>query len=161
MVAEEPPGFKASERPGGEFRTPGPGKLEGMEPREKSSLGIDADLACVVCYLGGPLTGGLMLLVEKRDVLIRFHAVQSCLLFAPSFILVPLFFLLPVPASSTFRFIYYMVGGLLAMGSIALLFWIVPAAWRMERKRLPLVGKMADRWIPDDGRSESYKITGE
>jgi len=132
-----------------------------MEPREKSSLGIDADLACVLCYIAGPFSGALMLLLERRDVLIRFHAVQSCLLFAPSAVLIPLFFLIPLPDSSVFRFVYYMFGGLLAIGSIALLFWIVPAAWRLERKRLPIVGKMADRWIPDDGRSESYKITGE
>jgi uncharacterized membrane protein len=132
-----------------------------MEPREKSSLGIDADLACVLCYLAGPLSGGLMLLLERRDVLIRFHAVQSCLLFAPSFVLIPLFFLVPLPASAVIRFVYYMVWALLAIGSISLLVWIVPAAWRLERKRLPIVGKMADRWIPDDGRSESYKITGE
>lgn len=132
-----------------------------MAPREKSSLGIDADLACVLCYLGGPLTGGLMLLLEKRDVLIRFHAIQSSLLFAPSFLLIPLFFLVPVPASAVFRFIYYGIGALLAMGSIALLVWIVPAAWRLERKRLPIVGRVADRYVPDDGRSESYKIAGE
>jgi uncharacterized membrane protein len=132
-----------------------------MEPRERSSLGIDVDLACVVCYLGGPLTGGFMLLVEKKDVLIRFHAVQSCLLFGPSFLLIPLYFIMPLPASDAFRFMYYVVGALLAIGTISLLFWIVPPAWRMERKRLPVVGAWADRWIPDDGRSEAYKISGE
>ena len=132
-----------------------------MEPGEKSSLGLDTDLACVLCYVAGPLSGGLMLLLEKRDVLIRFHAVQSCLLFAPSFVLIPIFFLIPLPNSAVFRFIYYMVGGVLILATIALYFWIVPAAWRLERKRLPIVGKMADRYVPDDGRSESYKITGE
>ncbi len=131
-----------------------------MEPREKSSLGIDADLACVLCYLAGPLSGGIMLLLEKRDVLIRFHAVQSCLLFAPSFVLIPLFFMVPLPSSALFRFIYFMIWALLAIGSISLLVWILPAAWRLERKRLPIVGKMADRWIPDDGRSEAYNLTG-
>jgi len=131
-----------------------------MEPREKTSLGIDADLACLLCYLGGPLSGGLMLLLEKRDVLVRFHAVQSCLLFTPSFVLIPLFFLVSLPASSAFRFLYYTIGALLAFGSIALLLWIGPAAWRLERKRLPIVGRMADRWIPDDGRAEAYNLTG-
>ncbi len=132
-----------------------------MEPREKSSLGIDVDLACVVCYIGGPLTGGLMLLLERRDLLIRFHAAQSCLLFAPSFVLLPLLFMFPAPASPALRFLYYMFAAALGIATIALFAWIVPAAWRLERKRLPIVGKLADRWIPDDGRAESYKITGE
>jgi uncharacterized membrane protein len=131
-----------------------------MEPEEKSSLGIDVDLACVLCYVAGPLSGGLMLLLEKRDLLIRFHAVQSCLLFAPSAVLVPLYFLLPVPDSAVFRFLYYMIGGSLVIATIVLFIWIVPAAWRMERRRLPIVGRMADGWIPDDGRAEAYNITG-
>src|SRR5262245_31128453 len=132
-----------------------------MAPRERTSLGIDADLACVLCYVGGPITGGLMLLLEKRDLLVRFHALQSCLLLAPSFVLIPIYFLLPMPASAVFRFMYYMIGGVLVLGTIALFAWIAPAAWRLERKRLPIVGKIVDRHVPDDGRSESYKITGE
>ena len=135
--------------------------LKGMEPREKSSLGIDVDLACLLCYLGGPLSGALILLLEKRDVLIRFHALQSCLLFTPSFVLLPLFFLIPVPDSLPFRFLYYATGGGLVIATVAMFAWIAPAAWRMERKRLPIVGKLADKYIPDDGRAESYKISGE
>src|SRR5688572_1584843 len=131
-----------------------------METREKTSLGLDADVACVASYLGGPITGGLMLLLEKRDLLVRFHAAQSCLLFGPPFLLLPIYFLLPLPASTAFRFFYYMAGGGFVIATIALFFWIVPAAYRLERKRLPVVGKMADRWIPDDGRAEAYNLTG-
>ena len=130
-----------------------------MEKGDRTSLGIDADLACVLCYIAGPLSGGLMLLVEKRDVLIRFHAVQSCLLLAPSFLFIPIYFLIPTPASPVFRFIYYMIGGVLILATLALYAWILPAAWRLERKRLPIVGRIADRYVPDDGRSESYKIS--
>ena len=70
-----------------------------MDSAEKSSLGLDTDLACVLCYVAGPLSGGLMLLLEKRDLLIRFHAAQSCVLFAPSFLLIPLYFLIGSPAT--------------------------------------------------------------
>src|SRR5688572_5690259 len=129
-----------------------------METREKTSLGLDTDVACVASYLGGPITGGLMLLLEKRDLLVRFHAVQSCLLFGPPFLLLPIYFVMPLPASATFRFFYYMFGAALVLATFALFFWVVPAAWRLERKRLPVVGKMADRWIPDDGRAEAYNL---
>src|SRR5262245_23914473 len=126
-----------------------------MEPGEKSSLGLDTDLACVLCYIAGPLSGGLMLLLEKRDLLIRFHAAQSCLLLGPSFLLIPLYFLAGSPSTPGGRFVYYTIGGGLVVATIALFLWIVPAAWRLERKRLPVAGKLADRWIPDDGRAEA------
>lgn len=132
-----------------------------MEPRERSSLGLDVDLACLLCYVAGPVSGAVFLLLEKRDLLIRFHALQSAFLFLPSSILVPLLFMVPVPESASFQFLYYMGGGIVVIGTIALFAWIAPAAWRMERKRLPLVGRWADKYIPDDGRAESYKITGE
>jgi len=132
-----------------------------MAEVEKSSLGIDTDLACVLCYAAGPFSGGLMLLFERRDLLIRFHAAQSCLLFLPSTILIPLFFLVPVPGSPVFLFFYYALGAFLGIGTVALLVWMIPAAYRMERKRASFVGRWVDRWIPDDKRAESYKITGE
>lgn len=135
--------------------------MKAMAEAEKSSLGIDADLACVLCYAAGPFSGALMLLLERRDVLIRFHAAQSCLLFLPSAILIPLFFLVRVPASPVILFLYYMIGGFLGIATLALLVWIIPAAWRMERKRAFFVGRWVDRWIPDDKRSDSYKISGE
>ena len=127
-----------------------------MEAGEKTSIGLDVDVACIGCYLAGPISGALMLWLEKRDLLVRFHAVQSCLLFGPSFVVIPIYFLLPSPASPGARFVYYMFGALLVLATIALFFLILPAAWRLERKRLPVVGRIADRWIPDDGRSEAY-----
>jgi uncharacterized membrane protein len=131
-----------------------------METEEKTSMGLDVDVACIGCYLGGPFTGALMLWLEKRDLLVRFHAAQSCLLFGPPFVLIPAYFLLPSPTSPGARFIYYVFGGLLILGTIATFFLILPAAWRLERKRLPIIGRIADRWIPDDGRAEAYDLTG-
>ena len=167
MVAKEGFASKLQSFPAENSMTRGPisieagGKLDVMDTAEKSSLGIDVDLACLLCYVAGPVSGGLMLLLEKRDLLIRFHAMQSVFLFLPSFIVIPLFFLIPVPESPIFQFIYYAIGGGAVIATIALFAWIAPAAWRLERKRLPLAGRWADRYIPDDGRSEAYNMTGE
>ena len=167
MVAKEGFASKLQSFPAENSMTRGPncieagGKLDVMDTAEKSSLGIDVDLACLLCYVAGPVSGGLMLLLEKRDLLIRFHAMQSVFLFLPSFIVIPLFFLIPVPESPIFQFIYYAIGGGAVIATIALFAWIAPAAWRLERKRLPLAGRWADKYIPDDGRSEAYNMTGE
>ena len=49
---------------------------------EKTSTGLDANLAAALSYLVGFVTGIIFLLVEKENKFVRFHAMQSTLLFA-------------------------------------------------------------------------------
>src|ERR1043165_9158041 len=48
---------------------------------EKTSTGIDANIAAALSYLVGFVTGVIFLLVEKENRFVRFHAMQSTLLF--------------------------------------------------------------------------------
>jgi uncharacterized membrane protein len=43
----------------------------------KSSTGLPSNVAGALCYLLGPLTGIVFLLVEKEDRFVRFHAAHS------------------------------------------------------------------------------------
>lgn len=128
-----------------------------MQGIEKTSFGLDVDLACVLCYAAGPLSGVPILLLEKKDVLVRFHALQSSLLFLPFVLFMPIFFLVPVSDAPGLRFLLYTAGGLVCIATVGVLAWIVPCAWRMERKRVPILGKLVDRWIPDEGDAEEMK----
>ncbi len=128
-----------------------------MDQIEKTSFGLDVDLACVLCYALGPVTGLAIWKLEKRDHLVHFHALQSTLLLAPLFVFFPIFFLIPVGGSAAAKFVLYTLGGFIGIGTIALLAWIVPCAWRMERKRAPIVGKIVDRWVPDEGDADAMK----
>ena len=49
---------------------------------EKTSTGLDANVAAALSYLVGFVTGIIFLLVEKENRFVRFHAMQSTLLFA-------------------------------------------------------------------------------
>jgi len=46
-----------------------------------SSGGTNRNLMAVFAYLGGPVTGVAMLLIEKSDEYIRYHALQSTITF--------------------------------------------------------------------------------
>src|SRR6187402_569105 len=48
---------------------------------EKTSTGFDANVAAALAYLVGFVTGIIFLLVEKENKFVRFHAMQSTLLF--------------------------------------------------------------------------------
>lgn len=47
---------------------------------EKSSTGLDANVAGLLAYLLGPIGGLVFYLIEKQSVTVRFHALQSLLI---------------------------------------------------------------------------------
>ena len=49
--------------------------------REKTSTGLDANVAAALSYLVGFITGVLFLVIEKDNRFVRFHAMQSTVVF--------------------------------------------------------------------------------
>jgi uncharacterized membrane protein len=114
----------------------------------RTSTGIDAPLASVLCYAGWWLTGLVFLIVERKDKDVRFHAAQSVVLFgALSAAMIALgsvsvvALLLPGPAFQLLQ----------AMGNlvwlVAVLLWIalLVRTFRGETWRVPLASGVADR----------------
>lgn len=52
-----------------------------INQEEKSTTGLDANLAALVCYVLGFVTGIVMLVIEKDSKFVRFHAMQSVMTF--------------------------------------------------------------------------------
>ena len=51
-----------------------------VQPAAKSSTGLDENIAALLSYPLGWITGLIFLLLEKESRLVRFHAVQSLIL---------------------------------------------------------------------------------
>lgn len=51
-----------------------------------TSLGMKADLAALLSYLAGILTGIIFYLLEKENKYVRFHAMQSIVTFGFFFV---------------------------------------------------------------------------
>ena len=52
-----------------------------MEKKERSSTGLDENVAGFLCYLFGFVTGIVFLVVEKESRFVKFHAMQSTITF--------------------------------------------------------------------------------
>ena len=56
-------------------------KEEDSEPRENSSTGLDSNIGGLLSYVLGWITGLIFFLVEEKDEFVRFHAMQSIIVF--------------------------------------------------------------------------------
>ena len=103
---------------------------------EKTSTGFDANVAAALSYLVGFVTGVIFLLVEKENRFVRFHAMQSTLLFAGIVVIDILLQIVPI------------------LGALVVVFIVIPAsavlwlllmfkAYQGEEFKLPLVGQLA------------------
>jgi uncharacterized membrane protein len=106
-----------------------------MDEKEKSSTGLDENVAGFLCYLFGFITGIVFLVVEKESRFVKFHAMQSTITFLGLFIISMIIGWIPI--------IGLLVYPIWILSLILWLFLMVKAL-RGERYPLPIVGKMAE-----------------
>lgn len=103
----------------------------------KTSLGIDDNLAGMLCYALGWVTGIVFLVVEKESKYVRFHAVQAIATFLPLMIVAWVLAFIP--------FIGMVVSALLWILAVVLWLILMIKAYQGERYKLPVVGDLAER----------------
>ena len=112
-----------------------------------SSTGLTTRTASVLAYLGWWVTGLIFWGLERRDDLVRFHAIQSTVAFGGLAIvigfcgLVALVMLSFAPTGFT-----VFVGAAIALWIASLVLWLL-AIWKAsqgKRWRIPLASRVAD-----------------
>jgi len=103
-----------------------------MEEKEKSSTGLDENIAGFFCYLLGFITGIVFLVVEKKSNFVKFHAKQSTITFLILFVISLILGWIPI------------IGFLVLILSLILWLFLMIKALKGERYMLPIVGKMAE-----------------
>ncbi len=103
---------------------------------EKTSTGFDANMAAALTYLVGFVTGIIFLLVEKDNKFVRFHAMQSTLVFIGIVAVNILLQIVPILGVLVGAFVVIPV-------SAALWLLLMYKAYQGEEFKLPLVGQMA------------------
>jgi len=103
---------------------------------EKTSTGFDANVAAALTYLVGFVTGIIFLLVEKENKFVRFHAMQSTLVFIGIVAIDILLRIVPILGALVVIFVVIPVSAIL---------WLLLMfkAYQGEEFKLPLVGQMA------------------
>jgi len=108
----------------------------------KTSLDLDENMAGLLCYIAGWITGIVFLVLEKENKFVRFHALQSLLTFLPLSVLAWLLGWIP--------FIGWVLAALVWILMVILWLILMFKAYRGKKYKLPLVGDMAEKEI---GRS--------
>lgn len=105
-----------------------------------SKTDSDRNLVAALSYLAGFITGLVILAVEKDDKFIRFHAMQSTIIFGTLFIL-------NIVVNVLFGFIAGFVSSLVSV--VALVVWVVSMvrAYRGELFKWPIFGNWAERQV--------------
>lgn len=106
---------------------------------QKTSMGLDENLAGLLCYLGSIITGIIFLILEKKSRFVRFHALQSTFTFGA--IIVLNFVLSKIP------FVGWAFS--LLLSPLAIVLWIVLMykAYHGQMFKLPIVGDMAEKQL--------------
>jgi len=99
---------------------------------------MDANIAAALSYLVGFVTGVIFLLVEKENKFVRFHAMQSTLLFAGIVAVDILLQLIPFLGALVFIFV-------VVPASAVLWLLLMYKAYQGERFKVPVAGEIRFR----------------
>lgn len=106
-----------------------------MEEKEKSSTGLDENVAGFLCYIFGFITGIVFLVVEKKSGFVKFHAKQSTITFLILLVISLILGWIPI------------IGFLILILSLILWLLLMVKALQGKRYSLPIVGKMAEEKV--------------
>jgi len=106
------------------------------EGKAKSSTGMDENVASLLTYVLGLLTGIVFLIIEKDSKLVRFHAFQSILISAVFIILNMVLGFIPI--------IGWLISLLLSPVSFILWLVLLYQAYQGKWFKLPIIGDYAE-----------------
>ena len=105
----------------------------------KTSTGLEPNLAGLLCYVLVWITGLIFLILEQENKFVRFHAIQSLVVFGGLTIVT--FVLSWIP------FIGWILG--LLIGILGVILWIILMikAYQGQRYKLPWAGNFAEKQV--------------
>jgi len=106
----------------------------------KTSMNMEENMASLLCYILGWITGLIFYLMEKENKTVKFHAMQSILTFLPLTI-----FAFILSAMSWFIPFIWILSWL--VGILIFILWIILMikAYQGEKFKLPIVGDIAEK----------------
>ena len=102
--------------------------------------GLDPKLSAFLSYLLG-IVGGIVFYAISKDSYVRFHAMQSILLWVAFIILWFVVFIL-----SMMIFFLGFLAWIVWLGAVALWIVVMIKAYSGEKYKLPIIGDMAENW---------------
>lgn len=104
----------------------------------QKSMGVDQNIAGLLAYALGWISGLIVILVEKTNDFVRFHAMQSILTFGALTVLNLLL-------GTVLGFFLFLIPFLNLLG-VVLWILLMVKAYQGERYKLPVIGDLAEEW---------------
>ena len=109
------------------------------EAGSKTGMGLEPNLAGLLCYVLGWITGLVFFLIEKENQFVRFHAMQSIVTFGALTIVSFIVSFIP--------FIGAVLGFILWILGLALWIILMIKAYQGQMYKLPWAGNFAEKQI--------------
>lgn len=110
-----------------------------MADRGKSSTGLNANLAGLLVYTLGVISGVIFFLIEKDSKFVKFHAMQAIVFSVTMFLINTVLAFLPVVGG--------LLGSLVQLGGLVIWIVLMFKAYKGEWFQLPVVGKIAAKQV--------------
>jgi len=118
---------------------------------EKTSTGLQPNIAGLLCYLVGWITGLIFFLIEKENKFVRFHAVQSLATYVVFFVVYIIFSFIPI--------IGWIIDIILGIAMFLLWILLMYKAYKGKLYKLPIVGNFAEKQIYPNGKDASTDVS--
>jgi uncharacterized membrane protein len=136
---ENPDGAKFCSKCGAELGAPAKPSEAVAKPEAESSTGLSANVAGLLCYVLGWVTGIIFVVLEKKSTFVKFHAWQSIMTFGVLFVASLIVSWIP--------FIGWILGTLIGILSFVLWIILIIQAGTGKMWKVPWAGDWAERQI--------------
>ena len=113
------------------------------EAKGKTSMGMEQNVEGLLCYVRGFITGIVFFVMEKENKFIRFHAMQSIVVFGAIFVVD--IFLSIMNAFIGIHWIFSLLLGLIGLLTFILWLVLMLQAYQGKMFKLPVAGDIAEK----------------
>ncbi|HUX48089.1 MAG TPA: zinc-ribbon domain-containing protein [Dehalococcoidia bacterium] len=137
--AENPEGAKFCSKCGAGLGVAGAPTEGAATPEAESSTGLSANVAGLLCYVAGWITGIIFIVLEKKSIFVKFHAWQSIMTFGVLTVAYLIFSWIP--------FIGWILSILIGILMFVLWIILIIQAGTGKMWKVPLAGDWAEKQI--------------
>ena len=105
----------------------------------KTSTGLEENVAGLLCYVLGWVSGLVFILIEKENKFVRFHAMQSIIVFGVLTVARIILAWIPI--------IGWILGIIIGIGAFVLWIILMIKAYQGEKYKLPWAGNLAEKQV--------------
>jgi len=144
---ENPEGAKFCSKCGAELGAPTKPSEVAAKPEAESSTGMSANVAGLLCYVAGWITGIVFVVLEKKSTFVKFHAWQSIMTFGA---LTVIQIILSIIGIATFIFspgwwFVHVLGIIVWVITVGLWIALMLVAYQGKMWKVPLAGNWAEK----------------